>query len=330
MLDHDSNKRLVLQNMSGHKSNDSKKRLGLENILCAISLSIISTFLFALFLGLSAFSKNVLSNSYIYPEYKRRPDWFTLYIAVFAAICLFIGHVIDYLLLKKNRSPLWNLVHIIVGLVAITGGVVFGNYIFKMYTEKYYLANSMQTYVDVDPKVVTSQSLMDAAKVYFTEGTRVSPELLPGAKNYVLSANGDRLCVAPITYKGLPMNRYDLWAVGLNCCSEDGGSDFTCGDAKKFGARSAMRLLSGSATKDFRTAVLKVSNANALGIPTPIDSHNGPLLFKWTDNPQSVENDWIRMAQKEYFSYLGKFAITKFSLSVIILIFVTILENSRK
>mmetsp|Transcript_46342 Transcript_46342/g.110336 ORF Transcript_46342/g.110336 Transcript_46342/m.110336 type:complete len:312 (+) Transcript_46342:79-1014(+) len=178
---------------------------------------------------------------------------------------------------------------IVLMLVATIAGYFLGDWNFWRTTAPYYTYMNMATYVNIDTGLDKGGAFMDAGRVFFKESTYV-------ARNRALAfRNGDRYCIAPIirepllnqdgtnqlqtySYWVLPKSgSVDWWAVGKNCCGED-GSDFKCGEVDSALARSGLRLLNDQERDNYLVAVEEW--VGTTGLP----SHH-PLFFTWTKDP---------------------------------------------
>merc|ERR1719189_475788 len=90
--------------------------------------------------------------------------------------------------------------------------------------------------------------------------------------------NTDLYCVAPVARRlangSLPrLLNYDFWAVGINCCSED-GSGFHCGQHyNDKGAHAGLRLMRDEQRPFFRLAVQQALAAHNIKATHPIFLH---------------------------------------------------------
>lgn len=151
---------------------------------------------------------------------------------------------------------------------------VFGDMVFWSYSEKYYDYLTLNTYSGINPMRDVAAQVMDAGRVYFAAFTHLDQGRAMGFKHK------DMYCVVPITsgqIQGATLQRYDFWAVGVNCCGEAG--KFQCGadwDNRK--ARSALRLMDEEQTPFFRLAVQQAEAAYGITAPHP-------LFFHWSQDP---------------------------------------------
>jgi len=147
-------------------------------------------------------------------------------------------------------------------------GWAIGDFVFFRYMEPSYEAERMVTYAEVNPssmlladgQVAPTRGgrFQDAGKVYFNHDTILD---LDRAATFKLA---DVYCVAPIRDVKCSKNcGQDFWAVGKNCCDED-GKNFKCGDAGNKLAKSGLRLMESSDVASYRLAVLSAEGARTL------------------------------------------------------------------
>merc|ERR1719162_1578090 len=120
--------------------------------------------------------------------------------------------------------------------------------------------------------------MMDAGRVEFVKDTALNLN-----KAYAFQ-NLDSYCVAPLTIHSdatgsdLPLNSYDFWAVGINCCDTDSSTNtvsFKCGAYKSSKASQGLRLMKDDERSFFRLAVQQATSAHQIN-----SVH--PLFFHWT------------------------------------------------
>lgn len=214
-----------------------------------------------------------------------------------AALVVFISAGLAASAKKNDEDPSWYAFATLACLVAVVAAAVLGDFNFQLNMSPYYDINNLQVYPNVRPDVDRGQALMDAGKVYFTEGSKLDPATSVGFKN------GDRYCVAPIVREapGVQMKTYDFWAVGKNCCAER--SDFRCGEYANRKARNGLRLMHDEDRPFYRLAV---QSAEAVyGIKA-----DHPLFFYWMEDPlaeQEAYRDegmkWFLIAIFSHFAF---------------------------
>jgi len=173
---------------------------------------------------------------------------------------------------------------IVLFALAWAGGVIAGELNYWHFTQPFFFLESLKTYSNIDPLDVDGNRLMDAGRVHFAEGTRLATDMGMSFTTW------DTYCVAPITIgAGLPTKGgdssqafYDLWAVGVNCCSP-GQTNFHCGEYGNPAARSGLRQESAEQRKYFNLAVQQAEAAYGIRAPHP-------KFFYWVQDPQKEES----------------------------------------
>eukprot|EP00435_Cladocopium_sp_Y103_P056592 s983_g19.t1 len=128
---------------------------------------------------------------------------------------------------------------------------------------------------NVDPAVDSSSRYLDVGRVEFSKNTTLDLQKSIGFKNKEV------YCVAPIVSNASKAPAtYDYWAVGLNCCDENG---FRCGEYQKPNARSGVRLLNEE-QREFYTLAVNEAEAT-FGIKTAL-----PLFFFW--DSEALQRSW--------------------------------------
>lgn len=212
----------------------------------------------------------VLSFSFHY----QHPAWAWVIFAL-GFVCVIISAALGYRARKQDKEAMWyNFSTLALLIAVITAGVV-GDMNFWYSMQPFYDIENLNTYPNVDPGTWEGQRMMDAGRVYFSEGTKLDTKLAMGFKNL------DLYCVAPIVNEGTPAS-YDFWAVGLNCCSGV-AADFRCGQFNNIHARSGLRLMRDDQRPFFRLAVQQAESAYGV-------KANHPLFFYWTQDPVADMN----------------------------------------
>jgi hypothetical protein len=145
---------------------------------------------------------------------------------------------------------------------------------------------------DVNVATTPGRQLMDVGRIEFQNGTKLDLTKSMFFKNF------DKYCVAPITIGGEKLQSYDFWAIGLNCCGEEG---FRCGDFKNANAHSGLRLLRADQRSFYTLAVQQAEAAYNI-------KADYPLFFYWLRDPHT-EAEAYREDARKYFS-LGLFAFS--------------------
>lgn len=193
---------------------------------------------------------------------------------------------------RQNRDPTWFIFAFFAFFIAWVLGLTFGDINFSWNMQPYYDVLHLSSYPSVNPAKEKGQQLMDAGRLYFTEGTALD---LTKSMSFM---NLDTFCVVPIVNTKEPLESYDFWAVGLNCCS-NGPSAFHCGEFNNPRARSGLRLMRDDQRPFFRLAVQQAESAYNIRA-----TH--PLFYYWVADP-AAEITSYRDNGFKYF-LLGVFA----------------------
>ncbi|CAD7932341.1 unnamed protein product [Amoebophrya sp. A120] len=196
-------------------------------------------------------------------------------------------------------------------------GMFCGNLNFWFYLHPYYQLNQMATYNAINPsrlfttkierdpntnaiKYTTSTSsrptegkrYQDGGKFFFRSGSNVVID----TDKVISFKNHDDYCAAPIVDKSCGSDcGFDMWAVGKNCCGNDGSFKWTCegydptldeGNTNNPLAerkdRTAVRWIEESTVPFYRLAVLE-----AEGIHNVKSAH--PLFLRFFQNGRDPE-----------------------------------------
>jgi len=197
--------------------------------------------------------------------------------------------------------------------VALVLAVVFGDMNFWYNMQPFYDIENLNTYPSVDPSKDKGQQLMDAGRVYFTDGSKLDFSKAMAFKNL------DLYCVAPIVLGKALLTSYDFWAVGVNCCS-GAQSDFRCGEYNNPHARSGLRLMKDSQRPFYRLAVQQAESAYQI-------KAEHPLFFVWMQDPIAEVNSYRDDGFKYYL--LGIFTHLAFSIFVVVCAVVAFSKTGR-
>jgi len=201
-----------------------------------------------------------------------------------------------------DRDPMWYKFVTITLLLAVILAAVFGDMNFWTNMQPYYDIDNLNNYPSVDPSTEKGQQLMDAGRVYFSDGTTLDLNRAMGFKNL------DLYCVAPIVKGDEVLESYDFWAVGLNCCSGV-SSDFRCGEFNNPHARSGLRLMRDDERPFFRLAVQQAEAAYKI-------QATHPLFFYWMQDPVAEMNSYRDDGFKYYL--IGIFSHFSFNLFCVV------------
>lgn len=205
---------------------------------------------------------------------------------------------------SADYRPTWFIFLFLTSLVAVALGPVLGNANFWQNMQPYYDLKNLNDYNYVDPTRMRGQQMMDAGRVNFLEGA-----MLDVKKAYAFQ-NLDTYCVAPITMYNsalgatTPLNSYDFWAVGLNCCGGNSTQavDFKCG-SQHHGAHEGLRLMAGDQRAFYRLAVQQAEAAHMI-------KSVHPLFFFWTEDAVAEQDTYLEDSFKMFASWMcGFFAV---------------------
>jgi len=170
-----------------------------------------------------------------------------------------------------EREPTWLIFFFISLLLAWFLGYEMGTVNFRTNMGPYYDLGMMNNYTMVYPNRLKGSQVMDAGIVEFAPGTRLDIKKSMGFKNK------DIYCVVPIVFGTSPLETYDFWAVGTDCCSGN-QADFHCLNYNNPEASGGIRMMSSGDRAYYRLAVQQAEafyNIKA--------SH--PLFFTWSVHP---------------------------------------------
>jgi len=179
-----------------------------------------------------------------------------------------------------TSGPNWYGFFFVTMAIALVLGAVFGNLNFSTTMLKYYEYENLDIITEASPLFSKGEQLMDAGRVMFGNNSVLDTRRSMGFKNM------DTYCVAPISIvQGgvtMPLQTYDFWAVGLNCCSSN-AADFSCGEYANQNAHSGLRFLEDSQRDFFRLAVQEATAAYGI-------KAEHPLFFYWVQDPQKEQS----------------------------------------
>jgi len=160
-----------------------------------------------------------------------------------------------------------------------------------------YQAEHMAAYSNVNPSTeklwsgeavpTRGRRFQDAGRIYFMNSAVIDTNR---SANFMM---GNLYCVAPIVDPDCRDNcGFDFWAVGLNCCDEDGGN-FSCGDYANPLAKAGIRLPSEGRRQSFRMAVMAAESKHSL-------TSTHALFFLWVQDPVAVAESWKRKGSRRF------------------------------
>lgn len=192
----------------------------------------------------------------------------------FAGIVAFLG----FKAAQQRMDPMWYNFFALWFGISVVLGTALGDTCYRTCMGPAYFSMNLNSYADVNPAMEKGQQLMDAGRIYFTEGSGIDMRKAMGFKNF------DTYCVAPITTGQDQLPSYDYWAVGINCCSGV-SADFRCGEYNNPHANAGLRLLRDDERPFFRLAVQQAEAAYNIR-----STH--PLFFTWMQDPASEIQKW--------------------------------------
>lgn len=158
--------------------------------------------------------------------------------------------------IAKGLAARWHNLYLFLFIVAFVSGCIFGNLNYWYYSHTFYTVTAMKAYSNIDPAEANGVRFMDAGKIYFSSNAKLESDM--GMSFTTL----DTYCVAPIidNTPNSSLASYDLWAVGMNCCSASNPS-FACGDYQNPHARAGVRQTFESQRLYFQLAVQQAEAA---------------------------------------------------------------------
>lgn len=186
--------------------------------------------------------------------------------------------------LRADSSEKWHSFFTVATLAAVLIATACGEWNFRTHTSAVYDLNNMNSYPAVNPAGHKGQQLMDAGRIFFSEGTGLD------LKKAMSFKDSDTYCVAPITLGQDQMASYDYWAIGLNCC-EGQSPDFQCGEYNNGHARAGLRLMSDDQRPFFRLAVQQAEAAYNIRA-------EHPMFFHWVQDPVALMASWTEAATR--------------------------------
>jgi hypothetical protein len=179
---------------------------------------------------------------------------------------------------QSKGNPTWFSGLFVSMLIAWVSAVFIGDMNFYLHAVKFYDANNLNHYPDLDVSVTRGQQAMDGGSVTFAPGTRLD------VSKSMAFRDDKTYCVAPVSNAkaNATLLTYDFWAVGTNCCSGI-DQDFHCGEYTNPDARGGLRLMDDRERPFFRLAVQQAEAAYGIRA-----SH--PLFFTWTHDPVGKVN----------------------------------------
>jgi len=223
--------------------------------------------------------------------------------SLFLLACAFVAFVaLKKSYLGDSTHPFWYIFLTVSVALAMLLGLVLARTNWNDNIVQYNMLSKLTVATGIDPSTTSGQQLMDAGKVSFISNSTTDVNISIGFKN------GDTYCVAPIVTSPAVLlsatqkdgsvawmidgrqNKYDFWAVGLNCCS--GGSykfDFHCGDSLNSMAHDGLRLLDEKQAATYRVAVEAAEASYSISAPHP-------TFFFWVKDANAEHQAYRDMA----------------------------------
>eukprot|EP00931_Biecheleriopsis_adriatica_P065112 TRINITY_DN39745_c0_g1_i1.p1 TRINITY_DN39745_c0_g1~~TRINITY_DN39745_c0_g1_i1.p1 ORF type:complete len:324 (-),score=63.99 TRINITY_DN39745_c0_g1_i1:10-981(-) len=209
-------------------------------------------------------------------------------LALLSFVPYYIAYRFEQRALSYRTDRSWPRLSKFLFFVAAFLSVLCGALNYWYYGWPSYSIEGLRAYEDIDASEVSGQRLMDSGRVVFAEGSHVLTDL---AMSYT---EWETYCVAPITTnrgkqtKDTGLARYDMWAVGVGCCSR-GETNFRCGDYADPEARQGIRLVDNSQLPYFHLAVQQAEAAYNLQV-------DHPMFFTWVKDSDKGLGDFFRIA----------------------------------
>lgn len=233
-------------------------------------------------------------------------------------IALVVLLVIGFLLrmvhktMKAQRADTsWTFFLCVTCFLAWAVGFLVGDVIYFQHMEPYYSVGHLNDYGALDPSSTPGQQVMDAGRVSFARGTKLD------LSKPMAFRNVESYCVVPITNakgKAGPSGSYDFWAVGLNCCPQNGMS-FQCGEYNNPQASAGLRLMRDDQDGYYRLAVKQAESEYKI-------TAKHPLFFHWMQDPVSEVDAMYDTGMQEFiFGTFAYFAFQLFLIVVFVILF---------
>lgn len=183
----------------------------------------------------------------------------------------------------SHYEPNWFQFLAVVCLIAWIAGMAFGLYNWFSIMEPYYENATLALISNVSTRSSRGGQFIDVAALEFTPSTDVNESLTMAYKD------GRSYCVAPITTAGPPKAAppafYELWAVGVDCCSPFEPKVFMCGEPNDDEARGGFRWTDASQIPNFRKAIQQAQEEYK------IRAGENLIFLHWTGDPVAKINE---------------------------------------
>jgi hypothetical protein len=182
-------------------------------------------------------------------------------------------------MMDGSASSAWLMFLAVSSFVAVVSGALLGqlNYNNDMYP--YYNMQQLNEYRDVNPMTMRGKQLMDAGRISFVANATIDFWKAQSFQNY------DTYCVAPVSIRNsttgaiVPLQNYDFWVVGLNCCPANATSpvDYRCGAYANASAHDGLRVMSERQRAFYKLAAQQSEAAHRI-------NSRYPVFFHWVSN----------------------------------------------
>mmetsp|Transcript_58988 Transcript_58988/g.125066 ORF Transcript_58988/g.125066 Transcript_58988/m.125066 type:complete len:330 (+) Transcript_58988:177-1166(+) len=180
---------------------------------------------------------------------------------------------------RSKRDLTWLSFLLATSGIAWCVGLYFGLATYSMHMRPLYEIQSLETYVNVDPRYARGQQYMDGGRFIFTKSSFPNP----GKSSSVQDDSSEVYCAAPVeTRDEERLASYDFWVIGKDCCPPAADS-FTCAGTST-SAHAATRVLDETDLSKYRSAVQAAASKYGLSTVTP-------LLLTWQEDPISLVNE---------------------------------------
>lgn len=174
--------------------------------------------------------------------------------------------------LARSGDPVPMALLTVTTLIGWIAGFALGNHGYHAFMKPYYDISNLNHYPHVNPRNYQGNQLMDAGMIEFSPGAKLWLPKSIGFKNENVYCAAPIVMNDPKTNKAIPMDNYDFWAVGINCCSGH-APDFRCGEYSNPFSRWGLRIMDDDAREMFRLAVKEAEATYNLKATHPIFVH---------------------------------------------------------
>jgi len=215
---------------------------------------------------------------------------------------------------SPRYQPTWFIFLFLTSLLAVGLGPMLGDQNFWENMQPYYDLQNLNDYSSVDPTRMRGQQMMDAGRVQFLKGATLDLR-----KAYAFQ-NLDTYCVAPITMydprlgSATPLNSYDFWAVGINCCGGGNSThavDFKCGPFKSTTAHEGLRFMADEQRSFLRLAVQQAESAHMI-------KAEHPLFFYWSNDALTDMHAYLEKAFSNFACSMCGFFVIQLCLVLVL------------